>query len=89
VVNVAANLILPLRICNDLFAFEPELLRLVILARREFVMSGSAAETALLRPIGTVRILAILEIEPDLIEAVFRDKVVLLAKVAPVDDRVD
>jgi hypothetical protein len=87
--DVAPNLILPLRVGNDLLAFEPELLRLVILGRCKLVMRGSAAKTTFLRSIGTIRILSVLKIEADFVKTLFRNKVVLLPKVTTIDDRIN
>jgi hypothetical protein len=50
---------------------------------------GSTAESTLLRPVGTIRIFPILEIEADLIEAFLGYKVILLAEVATIYDRIN
>lgn len=52
-------------------------------------MRCSAAEATLLCSIGAMGVLSILEIEADLIETFFRDKVIILTEISPVDDGVN
>lgn len=53
-------------------------------------MRRRTSQAALLSAVGAVGIFAVLEVEADLVEALFRDKVFTLgAKVAAVDDGID
>jgi hypothetical protein len=79
VVHVARNFVLALRIRNDFFALEPELLRLVVIPWCQLVMGGCRAQATLLGAVSPVRVFAIFEVEADLVEALFGHKVVVLA----------
>lgn len=89
VVNISSDLVLLLRIRNDFLALQPQLFRFVVFARRELVVRRCTPETTLFGPVGAIRVLSVLEVKADLIEALFRDEVVLSAKIATVDDSVD
>jgi type III secretory pathway component EscT len=52
-------------------------------------MCGSAAKTALLRPISTIGIFPVLEVEADLIKAFLRNKIILLTEITTIYDRID
>ena len=52
-------------------------------------MCGSGTQTTLLCAIGAVRVFTVLEIETDLVEALFGHKVIVLAKISTVNDCVD
>lgn len=65
------NLILLLRIGNDLLAFEPQFLRFIVISRRQFVVGRCAAEAALLCAIGAVGVFPIFEIETYLVKPLF------------------
>ncbi len=81
--HLSRNLILPLRIGHDLLVLEHEPLAALdarldearVVARHELVVRGGAAETAFLRPVRPVRVFAVLEVEADLVEALFGHEV--------------
>lgn len=79
VMDLASNLVLLLRVCNNLLTLQPQLLGFVALTRRKLVMSSCTTETALLCSVSTIGILSVLEIEANLVEALLRHKLVILA----------
>lgn len=87
-VDVSCNLVLLLGISNDFFTLQPKFLRFVVGGGCEFVVGRCAAKTALLRSVGAIGVFAVLEVEADLVEALLRYEVVLLAEIASVDDGV-
>ena len=89
VVHVACNLVLALRIGNDFFPLKPELLRLVVGPWCQLVVGGRRAQAAFLCAVGSVWVFAVLQVEADLVEALFRHKVVVLPQIAPVYDGID
>jgi hypothetical protein len=89
VVDLSSELVLLLGIRYDLLALEPQLLWLVVVARCDLVVGRGTTETALLCPICAVGVLSVLEIEADLVEALFCDVLVVLTKISTVDDGVD
>jgi hypothetical protein len=89
VVHVACDFILALRVGDDFFPLEPQLLRLVIGPGGELVVCGCGPQTAFFGTVGTIGVFAVLEVEANLVKALFGDKVVVLAQVAPIDDGVD
>lgn len=88
-VDISRYFILLLRIRNNFFTLEPQLLGFVAICRSELVVRRSTAETALLGSVGTIRVFLVFQVEADLIEAFFGDKVVFSTKVAAVYDGVD
>lgn len=89
VMYLLRNLILLFRVCDNLLAFEPQLLRLVVVAQGELVVGRSASKTALLCSVGAIGVLSVLEVETDLVEALFRYKLVVLPQISSVYDGVD
>jgi hypothetical protein len=89
VVNFPCNLVLLLRIRDNLLALEPQLLRLIVFPGHKLVMGCGTTEAALLRSIGAVGILSVLQVEANLVEALFGHELVVLAKISAVDDGVD
>lgn len=85
-VHVAGNLVLPRRVRDDLLVLEHELVPV-----QQLVMRGGAAQAALLRAVGAVGILAVLEVVLDLVEALLAHQLLGLAggQVPAVDDGVD
>lgn len=93
--HLSGNLILPLRVGDDLLVLEHQPLATLrthdlVVARHELVVRGRATEPAFFRPVRPVRVLAVLEVEADLVEALFGYEVFALrTQVAAVDDGVD
>ena len=95
--NLSRNLILALRVGDDLLILEHQPLTTLgsgggglVVAGDELVVGGGGAQAALLGAVGAVGVLAMLEVEANLVEALLGDEVFALgAQVAAVDDGVD
>lgn len=71
VVHFASNLVLLLRVRDDFLTFQHQFLLLVASGRHELVVCCCTPETALLCSVCAIGILSVLEVEPDLVEALF------------------
>jgi hypothetical protein len=89
VVDVPRDIVLLLGVRYDLLALEPQLLRLVVGAQCDFVVGRGTTEPALLCPVRAVGVLPVLEVEADLVEALFCCILFVLTEISTVYDGVD
>ncbi len=90
--DLSCDLVLPLWVCNDFLVLQhqPLLTVPILLSRDELVVRRRTSQAALLSAVGAVGVFAVLEVEADLVETLFRDEVFTLgAKVAAVDDGIN
>ena len=75
-VYLSRDLVLSLWVSYNLFILQHQSLILTpVLRWKQLIVRRSAPQTAFLRPISAIRVLSVFEIESDLVEAFFRDKV--------------